>query len=128
MAVRIIALCVVGAMLCALLRVHRPEMAMVISLGIGCAVLAMLWEPFCGIFTQLSGMESAFGSSNRQALNVVLRATGIALLSELGAQLCVDAGERALAGRITLAARVAILGLCAPLLTELFAMLQNLSL
>lgn len=128
MAVKIIALCVVGAMLCALLRGSRPELAMVIALATGCAVLAMLSEQFYAIFEQFSDMESAFGNTNRQVLNVVVRATGIAILSELGAQLCLDAGERALAGRITLAARVAILALCAPLLAELFTMLQGISL
>ena len=48
---------------------------------------------------------------------LVLKGAGIAVVSELGTQLCADAGERALAGRIALAARLATLGLCAPMLS-----------
>ena len=128
MEIRIVALCVVGAMLCALLRVSRPELATVVSLAIGCAVLAVLAEPFYSIFVHWSDMGSAFLNADREVLNTVVRASGIALLSELGSQLCTDAGERALAGRVTLAARVVILSLCAPLLSELFTALQELSL
>jgi len=51
--------------------------------------------------------------------DAMLKAAGIAVLAELGAQLCMDSGESALAGRITLAARIAIIGLCLPLLMEL---------
>ena len=42
-----------------------------------------------------------------------------AIAAELGAQLCADAGEAALAGRIELASRVATLGLCLPLAADI---------
>ena len=56
-----------------------------------------------------------------------VRGAAIAILSDLGAQLCRDAGETALAGRVTLIARVSILALCAPLLSALLKLLGQLS-
>ncbi len=118
MIVRITALCVAAAMLCSALRLQRPEMATVLSLAAGLAALALVWGelgdlvPLARDFDRLGGMGEGLAP-------VVLKGAGIAVVSELGAQLCADAGESALAGRVALASRIAMLGMCAPLLKEL---------
>ena len=53
----------------------------------------------------------------------MLRAAGITVIAELAAQLCRDAGERALAGRVSLIARASILALCVPLVSRLSELL-----
>ena len=50
---------------------------------------------------------------------LLLRTVGIALIAEFAAQLCRDSGESAMAGRISLAARVSILASALPMLTKL---------
>ena len=116
--VKVAALCVATAMICAALRVQRPEMATALSLAAGVAVLAMLLGELTRAAEGLSVLRDRLGADADIAA-VLLKGAGVAVLSELGAQLCADAGETALAGRVTLAARVAMLALCAPLLTEL---------
>ena len=116
--VKVAALCVATAMICAALRVQRPEMATALSLAAGVAVLAMLLGELNRAVEGLSVLRDRLGVDADIAA-VLLKGAGVAVLSELGAQLCADAGETALAGRVTLAARVAMLALCAPLLTEL---------
>ena len=116
--VKVAALCVATAMICAALRVQRPEMATALSLAAGVAVLAMLLGELNRAVEGLSVLRDRLGADADIAA-VLLKGAGVAVLSELGAQLCADAGETALAGRVTLAARVAMLALCAPLLTEL---------
>ena len=116
--VKVAALCVATAMICAALRVQRPEMATALSLAAGVAVLAMLLGELTRAAEGLSVLRDRL-SADTDIAAVLLKGAGVAVLSELGAQLCADAGETALAGRVTLAARVAMLALCAPLLTEL---------
>lgn len=116
--VKVAALCVATAMICAALRVQRPEMATALSLAAGVAVLAMLLGELTRAAEGLSLLRDRLGADADIAA-VLLKGAGVAVLSELSAQLCADAGETALAGRVTLAARVAMLALCAPLLTEL---------
>lgn len=118
----VIALCVAAALVCAALRVQRPEMATAVSLAVGVAVLATLASEL----SASGALESVRTILSAETTAVVLRAAGIAVLSELGAQLCEDAGERALAGRVTLAARVATLTLCVPMLSELRALLAGM--
>ena len=118
---RVIALCVAAAMICAALRVQRPELATAVSLAAGLAALAALAAEFSasGLVSELTRLL------DRDTTSLVLRAAGVAVLSELGSQLCEDAGERALAGRIRLAARCATLALCAPMLSELRTLMEG---
>lgn len=124
MIVKVTALCVAVAMICSALRIQRPELATALSLAGGMAVLGLLlteanraaeWvETFLGLLR-----------ADRDIFAVVLKGAGVTVVSELGSQLCADAGERALAGRIALAARVAMLGLCAPLLAEMTGLIAG---
>jgi len=127
MAIQWMALCVAAAMICALLRLQRPELATVISLAAGVAVAAMLATRFCADVPNLSGLSRTFSAMDPDIKSAVLRGAGIAVLSDLGAQLCRDAGESALAGRVLLIARVSILALCAPLVASLMELFGRLA-
>lgn len=123
--VRAALLAAAGALVCALLRGQRPEFRMVVATATGLIVLLWAME---GIST---GMDVARGVAEQAGLqgetvSTLLRATGIALVAEFGAQLCRDADESALAGRVELAGRAALLGLSAPLLASLTERLSAL--
>lgn len=118
MIVKVAALCVAVAMICSTLRVQRPELATALSLAGGLAALALMLGSAESVRNWLNPL-GALTASGGDVSETVLKGAGIAVVSELGAQLCADAGESALAGRIALAARIATLGLCAPLLAEL---------
>lgn len=115
---KVTALCVAAAMICSALRVQRPELATALSLAAGLAALGTLLAG-AGEIRAWTDAFDALARGDSDVADVVLKGAGIAIVSELGAQLCEDAGERALAGRIALAARVATLGLCAPMFAEL---------
>lgn len=125
MMLRLTGLCVAVAMICSALRTQRPEMATAVSLAGGLAALALMGSELAGIGAWPEAFEALMGG-NDDVAGLVLKGAGIAVVSELGAQVCADAGEGALAGRIALAARVATLGLCAPMLRELAGMIGGL--
>ena len=122
MIVRITALCVAVAMICAALRLQRPELATAVSLAGGLAAVMLLMTQAEGLVGWLDAFQALL-PADRDITAIVLKGAGIAILSEMGEQLCADAGESALAGRIALASRVAMLGLCAPLVGELTALI-----
>ena len=124
MIIRIIALCLATAMICSAIRLQRPEMATVISLAAGLVVLALLVSEFLRSADWIDGIR-ALMQADEDIYGAVLKAAGIAVLAELGAQLCVDAGEKALAGRISLASRVAMLSLCGPMISEMANLLRG---
>ena len=122
MIVRITALCVAVAMICAALRLQRPELATAVSLAGGLAAVMLLMTQAEGLTGWLDAFQALL-PADRDITAIVLKGAGIAILSEMGEQLCADAGESALAGRIALASRLAMLGLCAPLVGELTALI-----
>ena len=124
MIIRIIALCLATAMICSAIRLQRPEMATVISLAAGLVVLGLLISEFLRSADWIDGIR-ALMQADEDIYGSVLKAAGIAVLAELCAQLCVDAGEKALAGRISLASRVAMLSLCGPMISEMANLLRG---
>ena len=118
-AIRLMALCLAAAMICAILRPQRPELAMAVSLGAGVAVLAALALALREAAPRYSAVLSLFSGAEDTARDAALKAAGIAILAELGEQICEDAGENSMAGRIALVSRVAILSLCLPLAADI---------
>ena len=122
MILKVAALCVAVAMICSAIRVQRPELATAISLSAGLAALALVTGTLADAGGWIASLRRLLATEGDLAQTVV-RGAGIAIVGELGAQLCTDAGESALAGRVTLASRVAMLGLCGPMLAELAGLL-----
>ena len=117
-AVRVVVLCVSAALICMLLRQYRPEIAAMVSLAVGLSVLLMAGDTFWNMVSDAKRFVENMPFQPEQA-SVLLKAAGISILSELGVQICCDAGEQALAGRIRLGCRMTMLILAMPSLMEI---------
>lgn len=114
----LIVLCIITALLALSLRGQRPEFAMLLSLGCGVFVLLNLLGQMNGI---LSGLESVMAGLSGQSdlTGIILKALGICIVAELGSQCCRDAGEAAIAAKVELAAKTALVLMCMPVFTQL---------
>ena len=116
--VRIVLICLAAALMCAMLRFARPEMAMAISLSVSLIALLMTADAIQAVFGE---MELLIGMARMDEGNtrLVARAVGSSISAELGVQICQDAEQSALAGRIRLAARLTMLAMALPLAREI---------
>lgn len=124
-AIRIIFVCVAAAVIGVTLRAQRPEMAIGVTMAAGIIALMMSMDDLkrtVDAFSQMAQSAGVVAGSTQ----LMLRAAGIALLAEFGAQLCKDAGEGTLAARIEFGGRIAILAMSVPLLTGLTQQLSGL--
>ncbi len=114
----LIVLCIITALLALSLRGQRPEFAMLLSLGCGAFVLLNLLGQMKGI---LSGLERVMAGLSGQSdlTGIILKALGICIVAELGSQCCRDAGEAAIAAKVELAAKTALVLMCMPVFTQL---------
>ena len=114
----LIVLCIITALLALSLRGQRPEFAMLLSLGCGVFVLLNLLGQMKGI---LSGLERVMAGLSGQSdlTGIMLKALGICIVAELGSQCCRDAGEAAIAAKVELAAKTALVLMCMPVFTQL---------
>ena len=102
-----IVLCIAVSLLALSLRQQRPEYAMLLSLACGLFVLFFLVGKMGNIFSQLQDLMTGL-SGQSELTEIVLKALGICIVAELGSQCCRDAGETAIATKVELAAKAAL--------------------
>lgn len=114
----LIALCIITALLALTLRGQRPEFAMLLSLGCGIFVLLALMGQMKEIMTGLEKIMSGL-SEQSDLTAIILKSLGICIVAELGSQCCRDAGEAAIAAKVELVAKAALVLMSMPVFTSL---------
>ena len=120
-----IVLCIVAALLALSLRGQRPEFAMLLSLGCGLFVLFYLLGGIKEISAELEELLSDL-SQQSELTGLILKALGVCIVAELGSQCCRDAGENAIAAKVELAAKAALVLISMPVFSSLLQMAGEL--
>ena len=110
---RVLSIAILGAALAVLVRPMRPEMAMLIAAATGLIVLLYAVGEATGVLETLRALGEAYGVESGY-VGVLLKIIGIAYAAQFGAQICADAGESAIAGKVELCGRVLILAAALP--------------
>lgn len=97
-----------------LLAMMVSAMAALVGLSFLKPVIAFLYE-----LEELGDLQSG-------VLNILLKATGIALVSELGASICRDSGNTSLAQAVKLMGIMAMLSFSIPVLETLMELIQTI--
>lgn len=124
-AFKTVALAIIATVFCVLIRSYKPEMALQISIAAGILLLLTAIEQITGISKAISTMAEEYGI-NITYITIILKAIGIAYLTQFTAQICRDAGESAIAGKVELIGRVLILAMALPLVMVLLEMIQSI--
>jgi stage III sporulation protein AD len=122
---QVVGLAIVAVVLLLFIRPQRPEMAVLLSLVVGVAIFFMVvqrLEAVIDFLRDLAGrarVDSLF-------LNTILKIIGIAYIAEIGAQVCRDAQETAIAGKVELAGKLLILFLAMPIVMAILEAVLNI--
>lgn len=118
----------IAAVLSIVLKQYKPEYSLFISIGAGIliflSVLAVI-EPvlsFIEELTEQAGLEGVYGE-------VLIKSLAICYITQLACDCCKDAGESAIAGKLQIAGKIAVLLIALPMfksLTEIVAGLINI--
>ena len=122
---KVTALCLVGAVLAALLKKSSPELALLLALAACAAVLLALVRgvetvtAFVREVMQWGGVESALFAP-------LFKTVAIALISRTGADLCRDAGEGAMASLVETAGAIGAVVVSLPLFGAVWELLSGM--
>lgn len=94
----------------------RPELAPFVQTGGIIVIAALLFEYLKKMLESASELFSEFDVLNTEYLSLLIKILGIAVVTEIGADICEDSGNTALAENVELAGRVLILFMCFPLI------------
>lgn len=110
---QIVGLCITATALVLVIRRDRPDIALQIGLAVAAIVFIAIADRLVGTLTVLRDL-AVRANVNTLYLGVVLKIIGVAYVSEFGAQICRDANESSIAGKVELAGKVIILALSIP--------------
>lgn len=115
--VRLAALAVLAAVLLSVLAQYNKAVAVVASVSVCCLFLLVSARLLQPLAAALQGWAKIYSGAD---FGAVVKAVGIALI------ICADAGQNAVAGRVILAGKAAILVAALPLLQQMIALLAEL--
>lgn len=89
--------------------------ALLISTVVGVIIFTAMASKI-GYVIQVLQDLAARANVNQYYLGTILKITGIAYIAEFGSQICKDAGESSIAGRIEFAAKIMVMVLAMPII------------
>ena len=114
-----------GVLIALLLKENKPEFKIYISIIVGIIIFLLVAKnlrSFINLITDLSNRLSI----KSEFISILLKITGIAILTEFAISICKDSGENAIASKIDLGGKIAIIGISMPIITGLLETLLNL--
>ena len=116
----IAAAAVVTAILAVTLRRYHAEYGMLLSLLAGVGILAALLAVLPDVLAEVTALLGAARLPGKYAV-ILFKALGVCWLAQFAADSCRDAGESALASKVELAGKTAVLLLSLPLFFDVAA-------
>ena len=116
--IKIIGVGLIALIIIIIVKQYRPEFAVYISIIAGVLILFVAIDKLSGIVNLLQTISDKSGI-NKQFLEILLKITGIAFLSEFAISICKDSGESAIASKIEIGTKVAIISMSIPIISNL---------
>jgi stage III sporulation protein AD len=122
---QIIGIGLVTTVILIILRRQKPEIAVQVSIAAGALIFLLLASKLSAVIDMLEGY-AVRADIKPVYLAAVLKITGIAYLTEFGAEICKDAGENAIASKIEMAGKVIIVAMAVPVITSLIDLILKI--
>ena len=120
--IKIIGIGLIALVIVIILKQYRPEYAIYVSIIAGVLILVLAMEKFSGIINLLKSISDKT-YINKQFLGILLKITGIAIITEFAVSICSDAGEKAIASKIEIGSKVIIVAMSIPIISSLLELI-----
>lgn len=123
--VKIIGIGIISLIIIVILKQYKPEFSVYISIIAGIIILLISMSKISGIVKLLSNLSNKVGVGS-QFLGILLKITGIAIITEFAVSICKDAGESAIASKIDLGGKIIIVSISIPIITALLELIISI--
>lgn len=123
--IKIIAVGIISLIIIIILKQYKPEFVVYVSIITGIIILFMVIGKFTAIVNILTSLSEKAGVGS-QFLKILLKITGIAILTEFAVSICRDSGETAIASKIDLGGKIIIISISIPIITALLELVLNI--
>ena len=108
-----------------ILKQYKPEFVVYVSLLAGAIILFMSVNSLGEIISLLKSLAGKT-SSHMEFLKVLIKITGITILTEFAVSICKDSGESAIASKVDIGGKIAIVSMSLPIITSLLETIVNI--
>ena len=123
--IKIIAIGFIATISIIIIKQYKSEFAIYISVITGIIIIYMIFNKLEGIINLLKTISNKSGI-NSEFLGLLLKITGIAILTEFGVTICKDAGEGTIASKIEIGSKVIIISMSIPIISSLLEVILKL--
>lgn len=122
--IKLLAVCVMAAMVCLYLKNIAPPFAVFITLFVSVSVVyicIMNFMPYVDFFVEMTTQSTFYPYAK-----VLFKVCAIGILTRLASEICKDAGENSLSSKALLAGKTAIMICALPVIKTLFEQIKEM--
>ena len=123
--IKIIGIGLISLIIIIVVKQYRPEFAIYISIISGILILLISLQKMGQVVTLIQSISEKAGI-NGKFLSILLKITGIAILTEFAVSVCKDSGESAIASKIEMGSKVIIISMSIPIISSLLELMINI--
>ena len=116
--IKIIGVAFIAVIIIVILNQYRPEFAIYASIIAGVLILTLASGTLSGIIDMINSISSKT-NINSEFLVILIKITGIAILTELAVSICKDSGESAIASKVDIGGKIIIISMSIPIINAL---------
>ena len=123
--IKIVGIGLISLIIIIIIKQYRPEFSIYVSIVAGILIITLCMDKLTGIIKILTTLSNKNGL-NSEYLTILLKITGIAILTEFAVSICNDSGESAIASKIDLGGKIIIISISIPIIVALLELIINI--
>lgn len=116
--IKILGIGLISLAIIIVIKQYKPEFAVYISLMAGAIIILLIMDKLSGIVNLLTSLSDKAGI-NKEFLGILLKITGISILTEFAVSICKDLGESSIANKVDLGGKIVIISVSIPIISSL---------
>lgn len=123
--IKIVGIGIIALIIVIVLKQYRPEFAIYVSILAGIAILLISIYRLEEVIELIQSISQKTAINNK-FLSILLKITGIAILSEFAVSICKDSGESAIASKIEIGSKIIIISMSIPIISSMLELMLNI--
>ena len=116
--IKIIGVSLIAIIIAVIIKQYKPEFAVYLSIATGVIILLICTNYLANIINLIETLASKT-NINVQFIKILIKITGIAILTEFAVSICKDSGETAIASKTEIGGKIIIISMSMPIIEAL---------
>ena len=118
--IKIIGVSLIAIIIAVIIKQYKPEFAVYLSIATGVIILLICTNYLANIINLIETLASKT-NINVQFIKILIKITGIAILTEFAVSICKDSGETAIASKAEIGGKIIIISMSMPIIQALIS-------